>query len=66
VNNYRELQAVLDESLDKCGDRVKAKLANISQAVAVDDLTAIAEGLRDVRRDLNVSSEKKNGGKKKP
>jgi len=57
VNNYRELQAVLDESLDECGDRVKAKLANISQAVAVDDLTAIAEGLRDVRRDLNLIAE---------
>ncbi|XP_037093826.1 prominin-1-like [Pollicipes pollicipes] len=43
-----------DESLDKCGDRVKAKLANISRAVAVDDLAAIAEGLRDIRRDLNA------------
>ncbi|XP_037093823.1 prominin-like protein [Pollicipes pollicipes] len=54
VDNYRELQGVLDESLDKCGDRVKAKLANISRAVAVDDLAAIAEGLRDIRRDLNA------------
>ncbi|XP_043200712.1 prominin-like protein isoform X4 [Amphibalanus amphitrite] len=52
-DNYRELQSVLDESLDKCGDRVKAKLANISRAVAVDDLTVIAEGLKDIRQDLN-------------
>ena len=42
-------------SVAECGDRVKAKLANISRAVAVDDLTLIAEGLSDIRQDLNVS-----------
>ncbi|XP_037074037.1 prominin-1-like [Pollicipes pollicipes] len=53
-NNYMELTEVLDESLEGCGDRIKTQLATISRAVAVENLTAIAEGLGDIRRDLTA------------
>lgn len=51
-NNYMELTEVLDQSLEECGARIERQLAEISQAVAVDNLTAIAEGLALIRQDL--------------
>ncbi|KAF0301499.1 Prominin-like protein [Amphibalanus amphitrite] len=58
-DNYRELQSVLDESLDKCGDRVKAKLANISRASIASQTQRLQEradqlqvGLQSVQGEL--------------
>ncbi|XP_043234601.1 prominin-like protein isoform X2 [Amphibalanus amphitrite] len=50
--NYMELTEVLDQSLEECGVRIERQLADISQAAAVDNLTAIAEGLTVIKDEL--------------
>ncbi|KAF4522990.1 hypothetical protein B566_EDAN009582 [Ephemera danica] len=67
VTNYRELQVVLNDILEGSGQIVKDKLAEVSKAVALNNLTAIVSGLGRIKEDLadinqlpNVSSSLKN------
>ncbi|XP_065338123.1 prominin-like protein isoform X3 [Cloeon dipterum] len=53
VTNYRELQTVLNEILEASGQIVKDKLAEVSKAVALNNLTAIATGLTKIKGDLS-------------
>ncbi|XP_059472702.1 prominin-like protein isoform X2 [Neocloeon triangulifer] len=53
VTNYRELQTVLNDILEGSGQIVKDKLADVSKAVALNNLTAIATGLTKIKGDLS-------------
>ncbi|XP_047736381.1 prominin-1 isoform X3 [Hyalella azteca] len=54
VTNYGELQDVLFHKLDSSGELVKKELARVTQAVAIENLTAIAMSLGHVRADLTL------------
>merc|ERR1719153_2049652 len=53
VNNFAEMEEVIGEVLDDSGPILKRKLADITEAIAIDDLTAIVSGLGKVKRNLN-------------
>jgi len=53
VNNFAEMEEVIGEVLDDSGPILKRKLADITEAIAIDDLTAIVSGLGKVKKNLN-------------
>ena len=52
VTNFKELEAVLNDILDESGPILKKSLAEVTQAVAIDDLTDIVSNLGNVKRYL--------------
>jgi prominin 1 len=52
VTNYGELETVLGNILDESGPILKRSLAEVTHAVAIDDLTAIVSNLGTVKRYL--------------
>uniref|UniRef100_A0A0K2T7V4 Prominin1Alike [Acyrthosiphon pisum] n=2 Tax=Lepeophtheirus salmonis TaxID=72036 RepID=A0A0K2T7V4_LEPSM len=57
VTNYNELEKVLNEIIDQSGVILKKSLAEVTQAVAIDDITSIVNSLGDVKkylRDIKV------------
>merc|ERR1719336_1091870 len=54
VNNFAEMEEVIGEVLDDSGPILKRKLADITEAIAIDDLTAIVSGLGKVKGNLNT------------
>ncbi|XP_076305476.1 prominin-1-A-like isoform X3 [Tachypleus tridentatus] len=56
-NNFKQLQEKLEESLDRSGYIVKVRLGEVSQAVAVDNLTEIVSRLEQLRNDINEAME---------
>lgn len=53
VSNFQQLENTLDSILDRCGYIVQMHLADVSKALAVENLTNIVSGLGAVRMDLN-------------
>lgn len=53
VNNFAEMEEVVGQVLDDSGPILKKKLAAITEAIAIDDLTAIVSGLGKVKKNLN-------------
>jgi hypothetical protein len=53
VENSTEMAAVVGQALHASGPILKRKLADITEAIAIDDLTAIVSGLGRVKRNLN-------------
>jgi prominin 1 len=52
VTNFKELEEVLVRVLDESGPILKRSLAEVTQAVAIDDLTNIVSNLGTVKRHL--------------
>ncbi len=52
VTNFKELEVVLYDILDESGPILKRSLAEVTQAIAIDDLTAIVSNLGNVKRYL--------------
>jgi len=52
VGNFNELEEVLNQVLDESGPILKRSLAEVTQAVAIDDLTQIVSNLGVVKRHL--------------
>lgn len=52
VTNFEELEKVLNQTLDEGGPILKRKLAHITNAVAIDNITDIVSRLGNVRRHL--------------
>lgn len=52
VTNFAELEEVLYEILDESGSILKRNLAQVTQAVAIDNLADIVSGLGNVKRHL--------------
>ena len=52
VTNFAELEEVLNQILDESGPILKRSLAEVTQAVAIDDLTDIVSNLGAVKRHL--------------
>ena len=53
VTNFAEMEEVIGDVLDDSGPILKRKLADITEAIAIDDLTAIVSGLGKVKKNLN-------------
>ncbi|KAB7497557.1 Prominin-1-A, partial [Armadillidium nasatum] len=53
-DNFKELQNVLFNKLDRSGELIKMKLARVSKAIAIDNLTAIASSLTNIKNDLHI------------
>merc|ERR1719347_761780 len=53
VVNFAEMEEVIGEVLDDSGPILKKKLADITEAIAIDDLTNIVSGLDKVKKNLN-------------
>lgn len=53
VSNFQQLEQTLDVTLDRCGLIIQMHLAEVSKALAVENLTNIVSGLGAVRMDLN-------------
>ena len=53
VTNFAEMEEVVGEILDDSGPILKKKLADITEAIAIDDLTSIVSGLGKVKNNLN-------------
>ena len=53
VTNFAEMEEVIGQILDDSGPILKKKLANITEDIAIDDLTSIVSGLGKVKRNLN-------------
>lgn len=58
--NFGQLEEELNESLDKSGLIVKNRLALVSQAVALDNLTEIVTKLDTIQSDLKVLAQETN------
>ena len=52
VTNFGELEAVLGDILDESGPILKRSLAEVTQAVAIDDLAVIVSNLGTIKRYL--------------
>ena len=52
VTNFEELEKVLNQTLDEGGPILKRKLAHVTNAVAIDNITDIVSKLGNVRRNL--------------
>ena len=52
VTNFEELEKVLNQTLDEGGPILKRKLAHITNAVAIDNITDIVSRLGNVRSHL--------------
>jgi len=52
VTNFAELEEVVGDILDDSGPKLKAKLANITEAIAIDSLNDLVSGLRKAKRNL--------------
>lgn len=52
VTNFAEMEEVIGDILDDSGPILKRKLAAITEAIAIDDLTAIVSGLGRVKGNL--------------
>ncbi len=52
VTNFDELESGLNKILDESGPILKANLAQVTQAVAIDNLADIVSGLGNVKRHL--------------
>ena len=53
VTNFAEMEEDIGQILDDSGPILKKKLANITEAIAIDDLTNIVSGLGRVKKSLN-------------
>lgn len=53
VVNFAEMEEVIGDVLDDSGPILKRKLADITEAIAIDDLTNIVSGLGRVKKNLN-------------
>ena len=53
VTNFAEMEEDIGQILDDSGPILKKKLADITEAIAIDDLTNIVSGLDEVKRRLN-------------
>ena len=53
VTNFAEMEEVISQILDDSGPILKRKLADITEAIAIDDLTSIVSGLGKVKKNLN-------------
>lgn len=58
VSNFAELEEVLNEILDESGPILKRSLAEVTEAVAIDDLTHIVSNLGNVKRYLRDIQDK--------
>ena len=58
--NFGQLEAALSNSLDKSGSIVKDRLARVSEAIALDNLTEIVTKLDTIQADLRVLSQETN------
>merc|ERR1719461_2121956 len=54
VTNFAEMEEVLGDILDDSGPILKKKLADITEAIAINDLTNIVSGLGKVKKNLNT------------
>jgi len=54
VTNFAEMEEVIGQILDDSGPILKRKLADITEAIAIDDLTSIVSGLGKVKKNLNT------------
>ena len=54
VTNFAEMEEVIGDILDDSGPILKRKLAAITEAIAIDDLTAIVSGLGRVKGNLKT------------
>jgi len=54
VTNFAEMEEVIGQILDDSGPILKRKLADITEAIAIDDLTSIVSGLGKVKGNLNT------------
>ena len=54
VTNFAEMEEVIGDILDDSGPILKKKLADITEAIAIDDLTSIVSGLGKVKTNLNT------------
>ncbi len=64
VTNFDELEEVLNRVLDESGPILKRSLAEVTQAVAIDDLTDIVSNLGNVKsnlRDIQTRSQMLQG-----
>ena len=52
MTNFAEMEEVIGDILDDSGPILKRKLAAITEAIAIDDLTAIVSGLGRVKGNL--------------
>eukprot|EP00092_Neocalanus_flemingeri_P006838 GFUD01007383.1.p1 GENE.GFUD01007383.1~~GFUD01007383.1.p1 ORF type:complete len:948 (+),score=147.14 GFUD01007383.1:408-3251(+) len=52
VTNFAEMEEVIGDILDDSGPILKKKLADITEAIAIDDLTSIVSGLGKVKKNL--------------
>ncbi|KAG8224847.1 hypothetical protein J437_LFUL005450 [Ladona fulva] len=52
ITNFKELETVLNNILEASGQIVKDKLAEVSKAVALKNLTSIVSGLGKIKEDL--------------
>ena len=52
VTNFDELESGLNKILDESGPILKRNLAQVTQAVAIDNLADIVSGLGNVKRHL--------------
>ena len=58
--NFGQLETALSNSLDRSGSIVKDRLARISEAVALDNLTEIVTKLDTIQSDLRILSQETN------
>jgi len=60
VTNFAELEDVVNDILDESGPNLKKKLANITEAIAIDTLNDLVSGLSKVKRNLRDISDDTN------
>eukprot|EP00090_Calanus_glacialis_P030997 TRINITY_DN5063_c0_g1_i1.p1 TRINITY_DN5063_c0_g1~~TRINITY_DN5063_c0_g1_i1.p1 ORF type:complete len:942 (-),score=271.59 TRINITY_DN5063_c0_g1_i1:188-3013(-) len=60
VTNFAELEEVVNDILDESGPTLKKKLANITEAFAIETLNDLVSGLRKVKRNLRDISDDTN------
>lgn len=53
VTNFAEMEEVIGDILDDSGPILKKRLANITEAIAIDDLANVVSGLDKVKKNLN-------------
>ncbi|MCL4128191.1 UNVERIFIED_CONTAM: hypothetical protein GTU68_013993, partial [Idotea baltica] len=53
-SNFKELQNVLFNKLNRSGELINGELARVSKAIAIDNLTAIASSLSAIKSDLHI------------
>jgi len=60
VTNFAELEEVIGDVLDESGPALKKKLANVTEAIAIETLNDLVSGLRKVKRNLRDISDDTN------